>query len=166
MKGETLSVHPGDCFVVPPRNDMDLSMKGKLIVIEGSDGAGKATQLGLLTSYLKTQKIPTASIAFPQYKHTFFGKTISRILRGEMGKLKTLHPYLLSMVYAMDRVEAKDKMYQWLNHGRIVVLDRYVSSNMAHQTGRLPKKDRLKFIKWLDELEYHVNNLPREDIVF
>jgi dTMP kinase len=141
-------------------------MRGRLIVIEGADGAGKATQTGLLLDHLKKNNIQSASITFPQYKHTFFGKTIAAILRGEIGKLETLHPYLLSMVYAMDRVEAKEKLYQWLNRGKIVVMDRYISSNMAHQAGRLPKKDRPKFVKWLEELEYHVNNLPREDIVF
>jgi dTMP kinase len=140
-------------------------MRGRLIVIEGGDGAGKATQAGLLKGFLKEQKISSASITFPQYKGTFFGKTIAAILRGEMGELKKLHPYLLSMVYAMDRAEARDKMYQWLNHGKIVVLDRYVSSNMAHQAGRLKKSERGKFFKWLDDLEYKVNNLPREDVV-
>lgn len=141
-------------------------MKGKLIVIEGGDGAGKATQLGLLKEHLKEKKFRFATLSFPQYTGTFFGKTIASFLRGEIGQLKDMHPYLLSMVYAMDRAEARDKMYKWLNNGRIVALDRYVSSNMAHQTGRLPKKDRSKFLKWIDQLEYEVNNVPREDIVF
>lgn len=141
-------------------------MKGKLIVIEGGDGAGKATQLGLLKDYLEKKKLSFATLSFPQYKNTFFGKTIASFLRGDIGELKDMHPYLLSMVYAMDRAEARDKMYKWLNSGKIVALDRYVSSNMAHQTGRLPKKERAKFLRWIDELEYEVNNVPREDIVF
>ena len=140
-------------------------MKGKLIVIEGGDGSGKATQTELLKKYFASKKIKTKSISFPQYKSTFFGKTIARVLRGEIAPLHQINPYLISMVYAMDRAEAKDKLYQWLNSGNLVVLDRYVSSNMAHQTGRLPKKERSKFLKWLEEMEYKVNNVPREDIV-
>lgn len=140
-------------------------MKGRLIVIEGGDGSGKATQTKLLQKHLQDNKLPYKTLSFPQYKNTFFGKTIARILKGEIAPLKNMNPYLFSMVYAMDRAEAKDKMYQWLNNGRIVVLDRYVSSNMAHQTGRLPKKEQSKFLKWLDELEYKINNVPREDIV-
>lgn len=140
-------------------------MRGKLIVIEGGDGSGKATQTELLKKYFTSRKIKTQSISFPQYKSTFFGKTIARVLRGEIAPLNQINPYLISMVYAMDRAEAKEKLYKWLNSGSMVVLDRYVSSNMAHQTGRLPKKERAKFLKWLEEMEYKVNNVPREDIV-
>ena len=140
-------------------------MRGKLIVIEGSDGSGKATQTQLLKKYCSTHKISTKSITFPQYTNTFFGKTIARFLRGEMGELAQINPYLISMVYAMDRAEAKDKMYKWLNDGKIIILDRYVTSNMAHQTGRLPAREQKKFLKWIDELEYRVNNVPREHIV-
>jgi dTMP kinase len=140
-------------------------MNGKLIVIEGIDGSGKTTQLELLKKYLHERKVKVGSLKFPQYKNTFFGKTIAQFLRGELAALHKVDPYLLSMVYAMDRAEARDKMYRWLNDGRLIVLDRYVSSNMAHQCGRLPKHKRAKFLRWIDELEYRVNNVPREHLV-
>lgn len=140
-------------------------MNGKLIVIEGSDGSGKSTQLELLRKSLLAQKSRVKTLKFPQYKGTFFGKTIAEFLRGELGELRTINPYLISLVYAMDRAEARDNMYKWLNDGKIIVLDRYVTSNMAHQTGRLPKSKRAKFLKWIDGLEYKVNNVPREHIV-
>lgn len=140
-------------------------MKGKLIVIEGSDGSGKSTQLELLKKSFQEKKIPFQSLRFPQYTKNFFGKTLAKYLRGEMGSLRNINPYLISMVYAMDRAEARDQMYRWLNHGKHVLLDRYVTSNMAHQCGRLPKKERNKFLKWVDDLEYKINNVPREDIV-
>jgi dTMP kinase len=139
--------------------------KGKLIVIEGIDGSGKSTQLELLKVYYQENKIPFKSLKFPQYKNTFFGKTIAKFLRGEMGSLKTINPYLISLVYAMDRAEAREMLYRWMNNGKTILLDRYVSSNMAHQCGRLPKKERQKFLRWLDELEYSINHIPREDIV-
>jgi dTMP kinase len=140
--------------------------RGKLIVIEGIDGSGKSTQLELLKQYYKAEKLKFQSMKFPQYKNTFFGKTLAKFLRGEMGKLQTINPYLISMVYAMDRAEAREKMYRWLNEGNTILLDRYVSSNMAHQCGRLPKKERKKFLRWINELEYGVNHIPLEDLIF
>lgn len=140
-------------------------MRGRLIVIEGSDGAGKTTQSELLKTYLKNHKLKTKSMSFPQYTNTFFGKMIAKFLRGEIAPLNEIHPYLISMVYAMDRAEARDKLYRWLNHGNFIVLNRYVTSNMAHQSGRLPRAQIKDFLHWLDELEYKVNNVPREDIV-
>lgn len=140
--------------------------KGNLIVIEGIDGSGKSTQLELLKQYYQTEKLRFRSMKFPQYKNTFFGKTLAKFLRGEMGSLQTINPYLISMVYAMDRAEAREKMYRWLNNGKTILLDRYTSSNMAHQCGRLPKKERKKFLRWIDELEYGVNHIPREDLIF
>lgn len=140
-------------------------MKGKLIVIEGIDGSGKSTQLELLKKYYTSEKLSFKSMKFPQYKNTFFGKTIAKFLRGEMGSLKNINPYLISMVYAMDRAEAREKMYKWLNTGKTILLDRYATSNMAHQCGRLPKKERTKYLRWLNELEYSINHIPREDIV-
>lgn len=92
-------------------------------------------------------------------------KTIAKFLRGEIAPLDQIHPYLISLVYAMDRAEAKDKLYRWLNRGELIILNRYATSNMAHQSGRLPKKEINEFLRWLDELEYKVNNIPREDIV-
>lgn len=140
-------------------------MRGKLIVIEGSDGSGKTTQLELLKKYFKDNKLPFKSMKFPQYANTFFGKTIASFLRGEIGDLKNINPYLISMVYAMDRAAARDKLYSWMNSGKSVLLDRYVTSNMAHQCGRLPKKEHKKYLRWLEQLEYKVNNVPREDVV-
>jgi len=119
----------------------------------------------LLKKYYTSKKAPFKSLKFPQYTNTFFGKTIAKFLRGELGKLSHINPYLISMVYAMDRAEARDKMYRWMNDGKTILLDRYVTSNMAHQCGRLPKKEWSKYLRWLDELEYKINNVPREDIV-
>jgi dTMP kinase len=139
--------------------------KGKLIVIEGIDGSGKSTQLELLKKYYTKEKLQFKSMKFPQYTNTFFGKTIAKFLRGEMGSLKQINPYLISLVYAMDRAEAREQMYRWMNKGYSILLDRYATSNMAHQCGRLPKKERKKYLRWIDELEYSINHIPREDIV-
>ncbi len=139
--------------------------KGKLIVIEGSDGAGKSTQMNLLLEYFKKIDIPVNTLKFPQHGISFFGKMVDQFLRGEFGPLSDVNPYLVSVLYAMDRAGEKEKMDKWLNNGEYIVLDRYVPSNLAHQCGRLPKRQRLKFLKWDTELEYTYNKIPQEDIV-
>lgn len=140
-------------------------MKGKLIVIEGIDSSGKTTQLNLLKEYFATQKIDYKTADFPQYETSFYGKMIARFLRGEFGPLDHVNPYIISVIYALDRGEAKDAMQQWLDGGKFVLSNRYATSNMAHQTGRLPLRDRTKFVHWLEELEYKQTGIPKEDIV-
>ena len=138
--------------------------KGKLVVIEGSDGAGKSTQLSLLVDYFKSHHIPFATLDFPQYYKTFFGKWIGRFLRGEFGKVEEITPYLLMFPYAADRWQAKNDMEEWLAAGKVVVSNRYASSN-AYQAAKLPEKDRARFLDWCFEMEYEAFGIPKEDIV-
>ena len=138
---------------------------GKLIVIEGSDGSGKTTQLQLLKKYIDEKKIKTQTVDFPQYYDSFYGKFIARYLRGEFGDLATVNPYLISFPYALDRLTAAKKIYSWLKSGKIVLLNRYTPSNLAHQSSRLEKKEREEYLKWSLEFEYKENKLPPEDLV-
>lgn len=142
-----------------------MKKKGKLIVIEGSDGSGKATQLELLKNYLESQNIPVQTVDFPQYHTSFFGKMIAGYLRGEYGPLEHIDPHLISVIYAMDRAQAKDQMDQWLSEGNIILANRYANSSMAHQASRLPKEKREEFINWLSKLEYEINKIPKENTV-
>lgn len=139
-------------------------MKGKFIVIEGTDGSGKGTQVKLLVSYLKKQKNKVFVADFPRYD-TFFGKMVGRYLDGEFGDIKETSPYLVSLTYAMDRAGAKDDIEKNLEKGHYIIANRYTFSNMAHQSANLPPKERLKYIKWDEELEYVANGIPREDLV-
>lgn len=140
-------------------------MRGKLIVIDGADGSGKTTQLSLLKDYLSSKKIPVETVDFPRYYDSFYGKMIARFLRGEFGKLLDVNPYLISVIYAADRAMAAPEMYQWLEAGKIILANRYATSNLAHQAFRLPKRKRKEFIDWDLELEYEVNRIPKEDLV-
>lgn len=142
-----------------------IKKKGILIVIEGSDGSGKATQLELLKNHLESKEVPLQIVDFPQYQSSFFGKMIASFLRGEYGSLDQVDPHLISVIYAMDRQQAKQKIDKWLNEGFIIIANRYANSNMAHQTARLPKEKREEFLKWLNELEYQINKIPKEDLV-
>jgi dTMP kinase len=136
--------------------------KGRLIVIEGSDGSGKATQSRALVRSLRARKIPAVRIAFPGYRRGFFGGMVAQYLRGEFGR--DADPRLVSLLYAGDRLEAREKISRWLAEGKVVVCDRYVDSNKAHQGARLRNPAaRKEFLDWLDRLEHRVFALPRPD---
>jgi len=140
-------------------------MSGKLIVFEGSDGSGKATQVELLRSFLEKKNIPHIAFDFPRYKDTFHAKTIAKYLSGEFGDPTKQNPYLVSLAYALDRLTSREEIYYALNDDKIVLANRYVTSNKAHQAAKLPLKKRGLFFSWIDELEYSVNKVPREDLV-
>ncbi|PJE73619.1 MAG: dTMP kinase [Candidatus Terrybacteria bacterium CG10_big_fil_rev_8_21_14_0_10_41_10] len=140
--------------------------KGKFIVIDGTDGSGKNTQTDLLVKTLKKQACNVKTIDFPQYEKNFFGKMVGRYLSGEFGGASEVSPYLASILYAGDRFETKEKIEKWLKDGNIVIADRYVSSNQIHQGGKIKdSKKRKEFLKWLNELEYGVFNLPKPDTI-
>ncbi len=143
-----------------------MDKKGKLIVIDGSDGVGKATQTKLLVERLKKEKIPVATLDFPQYYNNLFGKLVGECLSGKYGDFIALDPHIASVLYAADRFESKQKIETWLAAGKTVVLDRYVSANQMHQGGKIhdPKKRRA-FLRWLDQMEHGVFGLPRSDII-
>lgn len=139
--------------------------RGKLVIIDGGDGSGKATQAQLLVDYLKQKSVKVKCYDFPRYYTSFHGKTVGRFLAGEFGQLDEVSPYLASLAYALDRASAKEEMDQWLGQGGIIISNRYATSSMAHQGARLPKKKRKEFLDWIDELEYKVHKIPREDLV-
>jgi dTMP kinase len=138
---------------------------GKLIVIDGGDGSGKTTQSKLLMQYLKDHNVPVKMFDFPRYYSSFHGKMVGRFLAGEFGKLDDVSPYLSSLAYALDRAAAKEELDTWLAHGGTIVCNRYATSNMAHQAAKLPEDKRQEYLEWIDELEYKVHKIPREDIV-
>src|SRR3990167_1798208 len=140
--------------------------RGKLIVIDGGDGSGKTTQAHLLVDYLKNLKYPTKYVDFPQYYNSFHGNTVAKFLRGEFGSIDEVSPYLASLAYALDRASIKQEMDDFLRKGGTIVANRYATSSMVHQGAKFKKSgEREKFLKWLYELEYKVNRMPKEDLV-
>ena len=103
--------------------------KGRFIVFEGIDGAGKTTQTKLLLNYLKKMKRKAVFIHFPQYQ-TKSGGLIENYLQGQYGKIGS---YQASIFYAADRFDGGFQIKQWLKEGYIVIADRYVASNIGHQ---------------------------------
>lgn len=139
--------------------------KGKLIVIDGGDGSGKATQTQMLLDYLQGQGIANKYITFPRYKTSFHGRHVGRFLTGEFGKNDQVSPYLSSLAFALDRLTARHQIMEWLKTGQVVVADRYVSANMAHQGSKLSGQKREEFLRWVYQMEYKEHKLPKEDIV-
>jgi dTMP kinase len=138
-------------------------MKNKLIVIEGGDGSGKATQVGLLGEVLK-KKAKVTVMDFPQYDRTLSGKLVGRYLSGEFGDPVKISPYVSSLPYILDRLVAKEEIEKALSEG-VVLCNRYTPSNIGHQASKLEGKEKNDFILWLEELEYEELGLPRPDLV-
>jgi dTMP kinase len=137
---------------------------GRLIAIEGIDGSGKRTQLELLEKALTARGVQVHSTGFPHYQ-SWFGSMVGQFLNGNFGALDAVDPHFAALLYAGDRFEAKRELTDALARGKLVLADRYIASNLAHQTARIPKDKRDEFIAWLEHLEYNIYGLPREDRV-
>jgi dTMP kinase len=138
--------------------------RGKLIALEGIDGSGKRTQLDLLAHALEARGISILRISFPRYDSSF-GKLAGRYLNGDFGPLEAVDPHLSALLYAGDRFEAKGEIESALATGKLVLADRYIGSNLAHQTERVPPDERDEFLAWLKHVEYGIYGLPVEDLI-
>ncbi|HYC12614.1 MAG TPA: hypothetical protein VEC75_00095 [Stellaceae bacterium] len=141
-----------------------MSHTGALIAVEGIDGSGKRTQVERLEKALAARGHAVLRVAFPQYDSSF-GRMVARFLNGEFGPIEKLDPHLTAMLYAGDRFEAKAGLEAALASGSVVLADRYIGSNLAHQTARAPREQRAAFIAWVEHLEYDIYALPRESRV-
>lgn len=143
-----------------------MAKKGKLIVIDGIDGSGKATQVKLLAARLKKAGVKIKTIDFPRYDANFFGKLIGEYLSGIYGDFIQTDPRVASVLYAADRFESSKHVRKWLDQGYTVLADRYVSANQIHQGGKIEdQKERKVFLDWLDTMEHKVFGIPRPDLV-
>ena len=136
-----------------------------LIVLEGLDGAGKSTQVRRLREYLSGLCPDMEYIHFPRYDAPVYGDLISRFLRGDFGANDAVHPQLVALLFAEDRHGAAAQMREALDAGKIVLLDRYVCSNIAYQCSKLSdagEAERLR--KWILDTEYGEFGLPVPDI--
>ena len=147
-------------------------MKGKLIVIEGTDCSGKETQSNKLYEYLISNNVKVEKFSFPQYNTPtgkivggpYLGKTY--ICEGWFPEGATnVDPKVASLYYAADRKYNIEKINELLDNGVNVILDRYIYSNMAHQGGKISDdKKRNEMYDWLEKLEFGLLELPHADI--
>lgn len=141
-------------------------MSGKLIVIEGADGAGKASQVKLLVERLRGEGMQIETLEFPRYESSFFGAYIREWLDETHGNFVDLDPRLAAILFAGDRFEVRDQLAEWLAAGKHVVLDRYVSANLLHQGAKISDiEKRGAFLLWVQRLEHEVFKVPRPDMV-
>jgi len=147
-------------------------MAGKLIVIEGTDCSGKNTQTKLITKKLQAMGLKAVNLSFPMYD-TPTGKIVGGALlgRSEIGECifpegaVEVDPKISGLLYAADRKYNFPTIKKYLDEDYYVILDRYVSSNMAHQGAKiLDDNERFNFVRWIDKLEYWLLELPKPDI--
>jgi len=136
----------------------------RLIAIEGIDGAGKGTQASRLKQSLAGHGLRSAVLQFPRYGATSFGAAIGDFLNGRFGTLAEVHPQLAAVLYAGDRFESRGLLLELLEQNDVVVLDRFVGSNLAHQASRLTGPARQTLIDWIERIEFGVFQLPRPDL--
>ncbi|MCA9053729.1 MAG: dTMP kinase [Planctomycetaceae bacterium] len=136
-----------------------------LIAIEGIDGSGKGTQAARLVETLKSEGTSAALFGFPRYSETFFGARIGEFLNGRFGSLADVHPFLAALMFAGDRWESKEVLADLLDRHDVVVLDRYVASNVAHQACKRDGGERDELAARILQLEFDVYGLPRPDRV-
>lgn len=145
---------------------------GKLIVVEGTDCSGKATQTELLVKSLIEKEKKAIRLTFPMYD-TPTGKILGGPVLGNPNisscwfdeGYASVDAKVTSLYFAADRKYNIDKVREYLNQGYYVILDRYTSSNMAHQGSKIENKDdRFYFYQWIDKLEYWLLELPKADL--
>jgi dTMP kinase len=141
-----------------------MTARTKLLAIEGIDGSGKRTQLDLLSRALRRRGIEHVRVSFPRYS-SFFGRMVGQFLDGDFGPLEKVDAHFSALLYAADRLEARPELERALAAGKLILADRYIGSNLAHQTARVSPARRGEFLRWLRQLEYGVFGLPRESLV-
>lgn len=139
---------------------------GKLVVIEGLDGSGKATQTGLLAEALKTER-KVRMISFPDYASDS-SALVRMYLNGDFGtKPGDVNAYAASAFYAVDRFASYSTDWgPFYRGGGLVLADRYTTSNAIHQCAKLPKSEWEAYADWLEDFEYDKMGIPKPDLVF
>lgn len=142
-------------------------MSGTLIVLEGLDGSGKATQAQMLFEHLSKQGLSVQKITFPDYDSPS-SALVRMYLSGEFGTdPDAVNAYAASSFYAVDRFASYKKHWErFFQEGGIIVADRYTSSNAVHQCSKLDQSEWDGFLDWLLQYEHHLLGIPAPDLVF
>lgn len=139
---------------------------GRLFVIEGVDGSGKATQSERLYTRLKNENLSPLKLTFPDYESTS-SDIVKKYLAGEFGKKASdVAPKTASTFFAIDRyVSYKTKWEKFYKDNGIIIADRYTTSNMIHQASKIDDESKKEeFLNWLEDFEYNIYSLPRPDV--
>ena len=132
------------------------------IVLEGLDGAGKSTQIKLLREMVEATGRECEYLHFPRFDAPIYGDMIARFLRGEFGSVEQVNPYLVALLYAGDRAEAKKMIEGWLAEGKCVIVDRYVYSNIGYQCAKVASAEERRTLReWILKTEYEEFGIPK-----
>jgi len=147
-------------------NPHNRDKRGKLIVLEGNDGAGKSSQIKEICQYLDDIGKTHKEIHFPMYGANQFADIITMFLKGDFGNVDEVDPLFVANIYAMDRYKYKPELMSDLDVYDYVILDRYVFSNMAFQGAKYQTEEkRHSIVKWIDDFEFDFLQLPYPDVV-
>lgn len=136
-------------------------MKQVMLVIEGLDGSGKATQTKKLMERLEALGKEAVKVSFPNYEDDS-SALVKMYLKGDLGQAEEVNAYAASLFYTVDRYATFKKAYEkdW-KRGCTIVADRYTTSNMFHQCTKEPRENWDSYLSWLEDLEYEKVGLPR-----
>jgi len=134
----------------------------KIIVIDGGANIGKATQADMLMNRLINDGYVVGKMDFPRYNQNTIGHMLKEMIDGDAEIVQAMSPKALATLFAADRFESKKQIDEWIKEGRVIIFDRYVSSNMLHQGSKIEDVDkREEFFRWVEHVEYEIFGLPR-----
>ncbi|MBO7265248.1 MAG: dTMP kinase [Alistipes sp.] len=135
------------------------------IVLEGLDGAGKSTQIAKLKAMFDERGVESEYIHFPRFDAPVYGELIARFLRGDLGSVEQVNPYLVALLYAGDRADCAKTINTWLSNGKVVIVDRYVHSNIGYQCAKIADDaERNALREWILHTEFEEFGIPRPDV--
>ena len=135
------------------------------IVLEGLDGAGKSTQITKLREMFRAKGVESEYLHFPRFDAPIYGELIARFLRGDLGSVESVNPYLVALLYAGDRADAATTIRQWLDDGKVVIVDRYVYSNIGYQCAKIANSaERNTLREWILHTEFEEFGIPKPDL--
>lgn len=133
--------------------------------MEGLDGAGKSTQIAKLKAMFDERGVESEYLHFPRFDAPVYGELIARFLRGDLGGVNEVNPYLVALLYAGDRADCAKRINGWLSAGKVVIVDRYVYSNIGYQCAKLPAGEERDALRdWIFRTEYEEFQIPRPDL--
>lgn len=135
------------------------------IVLEGLDGAGKSTQIAKLKAMFLERGVESEYLHFPRFDAPVYGDLIARFLRGDLGSVEQVNPYLVALLYAGDRADCAATIRRWLDSGKVVIVDRYVYSNIGYQCAKIENREERQTLReWILRTEFEEFKIPRPDL--
>ena len=134
-------------------------------MLEGLDGAGKSTQITKLRDMFCAKGVESEYLHFPRFDAPVYGELIARFLRGNLGSVESVNPYLVALLYAGDRADAAATIRQWLGEGKVVIVDRYVYSNIGYQCAKIADSAQRNTLReWILHTEFEEFGIPKPDV--